>query len=184
MSRVGLSRPAPMDEKKNPLRNEQCRDGHPGPGEPVQDPGGDEEGRPARVGVRRHEDVARFEVSPGHVREKARAALDRSCRDRDADQGIGEHVVAAIRPRQRLAVRGQNPRRRERVVGSEGIFARLDERRVRPVPARDVVQLREGEEEGILRLGHKPCAREPFGLRQQRRAPLPLTRATCVASTS
>ena len=68
-----------------------------------------------------------FEIGLGHVQDDAGPSLDGPGGNRQADQRAGRDVVAPVRPGDDLAVRGEHPGRRERLVGPERVLALADE---------------------------------------------------------
>ena len=84
-----------------------------------------------------------FELGLRHVQDDAGPPLDGPGGDRQADQRAGRQVVAPVRAGDDLAVRGEHPRRRERLVRPERVLALADEPLVHPVRAHDLVELLE-----------------------------------------
>ena len=128
----------------------------------------DEQRRPAGVGVGGDQDVARLEVGLADVADDAGAPLDGPGGDRQADQGAGRHIVAPVGAGDDLAVRGEHPRRGERLVGAERVLALPDEALVDLMGAHDLVELLEREVEDVLLRGEHAGLHEALGLSQQR----------------
>ena len=82
-----------------------------------------------------------FEIGLGHVQDDAGPSLDGPGGNGQAGQRAGRDIGAPVRPGDGLAIGGEHPGRRERLVRPERVLALADELVIHLVRAHDVVEL-------------------------------------------
>ena len=108
-----------------------------------------------------------FEIGLGHVQDDASTPLDGPGGNGEADQRADRDIDTPVRPGDDLAVRGEHPGRRERLIRAERVLALADELVVHLVRADDVTELLEPEVEDVFPLTKYAGLHEAVGVVQQ-----------------